>query len=254
LRHMARPDWVRFSPCLPEVGRLEESTIPSGAASPRPKSRATTPPAHPWHPVHPGHPGHRWHPGQAGSRGQPVDRPGPDRGRETRRLPPEGVPGRLGRHRPNPTGQCPEVNKIAAAQGTAMARASPRTSPGASWSTIRGPLGPTSESARSKDGSRPTTAYRYPAPSGPSASPAPARGIIGASIVQSPVGLASARAASGSTSGATLRHPRRVSPRSEMADESSDLAGAQNKPGGDSSSSSCSPSSSSSRSTSVSSM
>jgi hypothetical protein len=209
---MARPDWVRFSPCLPEVGRLEESTIPFGAARPRPKIRATE---HPRHPVCPGHPG------QPGRLRQPVDRPGPDRGRDTRSLPPKGAPGRLGRHRPNPTDQRLEVTKSATAQGTATAPAWPRTSLGASWSTIRRPLGPTSESARSKDGSRPTTAYRCRAPSGPSASPVPAHGLIRASIVRNPVGPASARAGSGSTSGETLNRPRRARPSLRGGRESS---------------------------------
>jgi len=227
---MAGPDSVRFSPCLPEVARLEESTIPSGAARARSKSRATR------HLTHPGHPWHR------------VDRPGPDRDRETGRLPPDGAPRRLGKHRTTPTDHRPEARNTAGDQGAPHARASPRTSPGASWSTIRGPLGPTSESARSKGGSRPTTAYPYPAPSGPSASPVPAHGDIRVSTVQSPVGPASTQAGSGSTSGATLRRARTARPA---------LGGwslAQNRPGGDSSSSSCSSSSSSSRSTSVSSM
>ena len=194
---MTRPDWLRFSPCLPEVGRLEESTIPFGAARRRPRSRATNHPVHP----EPGHPG------------QPVDRgPSPDRGRGTRRLAPNRAPGRLGRHRPNPTGRRPEISKTVTAQGAATARAWPRTFPGASWSKIRGPLGPTSVSARSKDGSRPTTACRYRARSGPSASPVPAHGVIRASIVRSPDGPSSARAGSGSTSGATLRRATRTRP------------------------------------------
>jgi hypothetical protein len=243
LRHIGGPDSVRFSLCLPEVGRLEDSTIPSGPTTTRSKNRATGSPGHPVHPMRLGLPVGRLHRGggRAAIVGTVV-----------------AVVAGLkcnGEHRPIPTDNPPEVHSIAAdqgAQGAPPAPGSPPTSPGASRSTIRGRRVPTSASARSKGGFRPTTASRCRVPSGPSASLVPAHGDIRDSTVRNPVEPVSAPAGSGSMSGTTRRKPSTGRP---WLGGGRDLA--QNRPGGDSSSSASvwsSPSSSSSRSTSVSSM
>jgi hypothetical protein len=124
------------------------------------------------------------------------------------------------------------------AQNTAVAHvepaaplAAPGTSRGASWSKTPRPPARTSENAKSKAGSRPTTVSRSPVCFGPSASPAPGPGGTRDTIVPRPVGPTSARAASGCTSGAS---PRPVETGRAVAQS----AVAQNSPGGDSSSSS----------------
>jgi hypothetical protein len=206
--HMPGRDSVRSLLCLRVVGRLEESTTPSGAVmlpgmtlANRPRSQAARTPDH----RDPNSPrtriGTARAPKWTWARTIGVAR------RATRarsRMRTIGVARQATRARDRPGAHSPPVDRsiASACRATMASVGAPRTSHGASWSKIPRPLVMTSESAKSRVGSRPTMAYRSRAHSGRSASPAHGCGAMPDTIGRSLVGPTSARAVSGCTSGA----------------------------------------------------
>ena len=190
--YMAGRDSVRSLLCLRVVGRLEESTTPSGAVmlpgmtlANRPRSQAARTPDH-------------------RDPNSPRTRIGTARAPKWTWARTIGVARQATRARDRPGAHSPPVDRsiASACRATMASVGAPRTSHGASWSKIPRPLVMTSESAKSRVGSRPTMAYRSRAHSGRSASPAHGCGAMPDTIGRSLVGPTSARAVSGCTSGA----------------------------------------------------
>jgi hypothetical protein len=204
---MAGRDSVRFLLCLRVVGRLEESTTPSGAVmlpgmtlANRPRSQAARTPDH----RDPDSPRTRIGTARARKWSGTCRIGAARRATRARSRMPRVCAARRATGVLRPGAHSPPVDlKIETARRATMASVvAPRTSHGASWSKIPRSLVMTSESAKSRVGSRPTMACRSRAHSGRSASLAHGRGAMPDTIGRSLVGPTSARAESGCTSGA----------------------------------------------------
>jgi hypothetical protein len=171
--HIEVRDSVRSCPCLRAVGRLEDSTIPSGMRMSPEQTAATRPRIHPIRTRFPIRTVEAATP-KSDSRATADIKGG---------LPTNSHRGEA--HKPPAAPNTGRVRRVAGARSATGARRATgagarwtardrravlvpmpaSTSRDGSWSKIREPPGPTNESARSKGGSRATTASPSPAPS-----------------------------------------------------------------------------------------